>query len=426
MFRETEFFLAKARQRLSTEGPGASPEWIEQGLREALLRDGRQIIASLYNDRQLLPEPKEPLPGEVVHRNRTRRVHTVFGKITLSRNYFHHPQTGTGRCPLDETLCLEGECTPAVAKLMCRAASRSPSYQHGADDLAVYALLDFDPRDLGRMVKKVAPGLEDALASLEPAHSEAPPPVLYVGIDGTGTPMRAEELEGRPGKQEDGGARTREAKLGCVFTQTSTDEEGQPMRDPDSTSYIGTFQGCREAGVLLRREALRRGLGQAREVVCIGDGAAWIWENRRLTFPGAVEILDFYHASEHLAELAKAIYDTDEQAARKLHRRWSSQMKQSSPAKLLEATRRLLDKHPEWPEKKRSDIQSQIDYFEKHSTRTDYGQYRAKGYFIGSGVVEAGCKTVVGRRLKHSGMFWSEKGAENILSLRCLILGPHF
>lgn len=411
---------------MSADGPGKNIEWLEQGLREALQRDGNAIISSLYNDRDLFPEEREPQPSETCYSNRTRRIKTLFGEITLTRNYYHHPASGTGQHPLDDILCLERGCTPAVARLICRAASLSPSYQRGAEDLAAYAQLEFDARDLGRMVKGVASGLEEALGTLDAAQPTAPVPVLYVSIDGTGAPMRREELVGRRGKQEDGSARTREAKLGCIFTQTSTDEKGRPMRDPDSTSYVGTFRGCREAGVLLHQEAVRRGLGLAKQVVYLGDGAAWIWENCRLTFPGAVEILDFYHASEHVSQLAKAIHDNDPQGAEKLHREWSEQMKQSSPAALLTESRTLLAEHPEWAQAKRDAIQSEINYLENHSTRTHYGKYRDQGYFIGSGVIEAGCKTVVGARLKQSGMFWGEKGAQNILTLRCLIIGPHF
>lgn len=311
---------------------------------------------------------------------------------------------------------------------MCRAACRAGSYQEGADDLADYAGLQLDPRDLGRMVAAVAPGLREALAGLEPvAAPQAPPiPVLYVSCDGTGTPMRRDELEGTKGKQPDGSARTREAKLGCVFTQTVCDEEGKALRDPGSTSYTGTYQGCREIAVLLHQEARRRGLGRAKQVVYLGDGAAWVWENCRLTFPGAAEILDFYHASEHVGQLAAAIHDNEPAQATACRSRWCHEMKQTDPSHLLAESHTLLDSHPEWSETKREAIQQQINYLESHATRTHYGQYQANGWFIGSGVVEAGCKTVVGRRLKQSGMFWSETGAEDILSLRCLVLGPHF
>jgi hypothetical protein len=177
---------------------------------------------------------------------------------------------------------------------------------------------------------------------------------------------------------------------------------------------------------LLLQEARRRGLDRAKRVVFIGDGAAWVWENARLTFPGAIEILDFYHACEHVKLLAYAIHDQDPGLADALRHRWCHQMKESSPKPLLDQARTLLLSNTQWAPSKRDAIQCQIDYLESHSTRTDYGRFRQEGLFIGSGVIEAGCKTVVGARLKQSGMFWSQTGAENILSLRCLVLGPHF
>ena len=208
----------------------------------------------------MLPDDEQPRPFETRYRNRTRRIHTLFGKIQLQRNYHYHTKTHHGRCPLDDLLGLEDSHTPAVARLMCRASSRAGSYQEAADDLAAYAALQLDPRDLGRMVAAVAPGLREALA------------------------------------------------------------------------------------VLLRQEALRRGLDRAKKVVYLGDGAAWIWENCRLTFPGAVEILDFYHASEHVGQLATAIHDNDPMQASTCATRWCHDMKQTSPATLLvEVLGQLLD-----------------------------------------------------------------------------------
>ena len=387
-------------------------------------------MAALYNDPSLFPQEEAPRALETRCGERARRVQTLFGEITLRRAYYHHRPSGTGRCPMDEKLDLECGCTPAVARLLCRAASQSPSYEEAAADLKAYAGLEFDPRDLGRMVAALAPVLREALGTLAPAPAPPGPPalipLLYVSEDGTGVPMRREALEGRAGKAEDGSARTREAKLGCVFTQSTTDEHGEPLRDPGSTSYTGTFQGCREAGILLRQEAVRRGLGRAQQVVYLGDGAAWVWENCRLNFPGAVEILDFYHAAEHVGHLAKALHESEPERAASQQSEWCHTMKASSPAPMLAEVRRLLNANPGWPEAKRTALESELNYLESHAARTRYGEFRAKGYFIGSGVIEAGCKTLIGRRLKQSGMFWSETGAEDLLSLRCQILGPHF
>lgn len=411
------------------QGLGNDPQWLEEGLRAALLRDGRRLLEAFYRDTALFPDNEPARPLETRHRARCRQVQTLFGQITLPRSYYHHRPSGTGRCPRDEALGLTCGCTPAVARLMCRAASQSHSYEAAADDLQAYAGLQLDPRDLGRLVAVEAPLLREALATLAPTPSSptaAPIQVLYISEDGTGVPMRREALAGRTGKQEDGTARTREAKLGCVFTQTRNDETGNPLRDPGSTSYTGTFAGCRESGILVRAEAARRGLGRAQQVVYLGDGAAWVWENRRLNFPDAVEILDFYHASEHVGALAKTLHESDPQLAKSQQTQWCHDMKASSPAALLAEVKTQLAAHPEWSETKRQSVQTEMDYLTSHATRTRYGEYRAKGYFIGSGVIEAGCKTVVGKRLKQSGMFWGETGAEDLLGLRCQIMGPRF
>ena len=197
------------------------------------------------------------------------------------------------------------------------------------------------------------------------------------------------------------------------------------MRDPDSTSYVGTMGDCRESGELLRAEAMRRGLALAQIIIFLGDGAAWIWENARLYFPTAIQILDFYHAVEHLGVLVKALYgDGDFSAAQQ--NVWASELKRSDAAGIIAQAQRLLENSPDLDQEKQDIARREIAYFTTRAERTRYGYFREQGYFIGSGVIEAGCKSVIGQRLKQSGMFWSGSGAENILSLRCIIKSPHF
>jgi len=197
------------------------------------------------------------------------------------------------------------------------------------------------------------------------------------------------------------------------------------MRDPDSTRYVGTMGDCRESGELLRAEAIRRGLALAQIIIFLGDGAAWIWENARLYFPTAIQILDFYHAVEHLGVLVKALYgDGDFSAAQQ--KVWASELKRSDAVGIIAQAQRLLENSPDLDQEKQDIARREIAYFTTHAERTRYGYFRKQGYFIGSGVIEAGCKSVIGQRLKQSGMFWSGSGAENILSLRCLIKSPHF
>ncbi len=402
-------------------------QWLETGLRDALFADARRLVQALLNDRSLVEDDESPRPLENVHRNRLRHVQTLFGSIELRRRYYHHTAARTGRCPLDEALDLVRGCTPALARLICRASAQCGSYDEGARDLAVYTGLQLESRHFGRLVAEAAPTLRQALDTL-PVEDRPPVVVLYAECDGTGVPMRREELEGCQGKQPDGSARTREAKLGSVFTQTIIPPGGEePIRDPDSTSYVATFQGCRDIGTLLRKEALRRGLAQAQLTVCLGDGAPWIWENARLNFPNAIEILDFYHACEHLGELAAALWGQGSEEAKTQQDSWCHLMKQTSSAPIIEQARILKGKRQRLlNETQRKIIRREIQYFQTNAARTRYGHFRARGLFIGSGVIEAGCKTVVGRRLKASGMFWSQHGAEDLLSIRCLLLGPHF
>jgi len=379
----------------------------------------------MFADPKLFPDEQAPRACEKHYRGRPLEVQTLFGPVHLRRSYYHHVPSGTGRYPMDQALGVVRGCSPAVARLICRASSQSSSYAEASADLQAYSGLQIQTRIFDRMVAQVSPTLRQARALLPPLHLKDIMPILYASWDGTGTPMRKDQLEGCLGRQPDGSACTREAKLGSIFTQSSCDENGEPLRDPDSTTYVGTFEGCRSVAILLREEALRRGLGRAQQVVCLGDGAAWVWENARTTFPGAVQILDFFHAAEHVGNLADGLFGKGTSEAKAHQDKWVSNMKRTNPAAMLEEARAILPSLPLTPVEIEL-VEGEIAYFENQGQRTEYGKFRAAGYFIGSGVIEAGCKTVIGRRLKQSGMFWSQRGAEDLLSLRCLVLDPRF
>ena len=130
---------------------------------------------------------------------------------------------------------------------------------------------------------------------------------MYVSADGTGVPMRKEELAGRAGKQPDGSAKTRMAYLGCVFTQHRTDEKGHPVRDYQSTTYVSSFGPMRGVWSLLRQDAIRRGLALALQVVLLIDGAEGLANMGRLCFAGAIQIVDFYHCTGTRRQSAGAL-----------------------------------------------------------------------------------------------------------------------
>jgi len=393
---------------------------VELGLREAITKDARRALEALYRDADLPTPGRDGRPGEKCHRKRTKEVETIFGPITLQRDYFYCEETDEGRAPLDEALGLVNGYSPTLVRLSCRAAARM-GFECASQDLAAIANIHLDGRQIQRLANLAAPRASAQREHLKDAKDlkSEPIPIMYVEVDGTGVPMKRDELVGRKGKQPDGSAKTREVKLGAVFTQVQCDEDGNPQRDYQSTTYVGSFETAEEFGARIRAEAFRRGMGRATQVVFLGDGAAWIWELARVNFPGAVEILDLFHALQRLHTLCEGLYGADTPWAARMEEKWAQMFKNDEVAQVIAAARsRLVDlkKQPDDP------LETQIAYFETHSKRMLYLSYHNQGFFYGSGVIEAGCKAVVGQRLKQSGMFWSESGAQSVLTLRCLLM----
>jgi hypothetical protein len=388
-------------------------EAVELGLREALFKDGRVLLQRLYNQPDLSISDNTSRPGEKCHPDRAKDIQTLFGTIAVRRNYFYDPQTQTGRFPLDQALGLVHSFSPGLVRLAARAAAKE-GYESASQDLLAQAGVAIEGRQIQRLVNLVAPAVAAQLEEGNPTSAE-PIPILYAEVDGTGVPMVAEELVDRPGKQADGSAQTREAKLGAIFTQTKTDEDGLPMRDHESTTYVGSFESAPDFGARIRAEALRRGLGRAAKVVFIGDGAAWIWELARVNFPLAILILDLYHALERLHELCDGLYGVDSPWAARMKQTWTVMIKNDQIGDVLVAARRrLTDLGPPADDS----LEKQIAYFENHQDKMLYKTYREQGLFYGSGVIEGGCRSVIGQRLKESGMFWTETGATSVLTLR--------
>ena len=379
-------------------------------MRSALLEDGRRLLEELLAQ---WPAPPAALQeGQRIYPERACEALTLFGPVTLRRDYYYPPGP-EGGFPLDQALGLIDGCTPAAARLLTRTAAQLP-YVESCQQLQELAGLKVEPSRLQRLVAAVGPGVQARLAQL-PAPQAPPPPRFYVSIDGTGVPMVRPELEGRVGRSPDGQAKTREVKLAAFFTQALTDEEGRPVRDPESTTYLASFASSDEFGPQARHAALRRGLAQAGQVICLGDGAAWVWEVARTCFSSAAQVLDYYHASQHVVGLAKAVY-AEPGTAQNWAVRWQALLYDSELDAVLGEARQAAGAALS------EEVQRELDYLENNRTRMDYRAYRANGWFIGSGVVEAGCKRVIGQRLKQSGMFWTEAGATAILALRCALL----
>jgi hypothetical protein len=313
--------------------------------------------------------------------------------------------------------------------MMARAGSKS-TFKEGREDLKVYAGIEVSAKDVERVAERIGQQTEAwtrtereaILQQSETVQSKKTIPLLYISYDGTGVPMTKTELVGHKAKQGDGSAKTREAKLGCIFTQTTTDVKGFPVRDPGSTSFVGAIETAQPFGLRIYGEALRRGLPQAQQVVVLGDGAPWIWNIAETHFPEATLIIDLYHAREHISALCKLLLGSNEKQIGQQRLRWWTDLDSGRVEKIILQARQKLPQDPETKKK----AETEIHYLEKNKEHMRYSQFRAQGLFVGSGVVEAGCKTLIGQRLKQSGMEWSIRGANAIISLRCIIQSGRF
>ena len=388
----------------------------------ALKHDGARLLEQLLNDPGLPKPQPEPAPGEERAGYRSKTVLLNLGWMELRRPYLCDPARGQGRCPLDSAWGFLDSYSPEVLRLGCRAAALAGSYEAASQDLLTYAGLPIDARQLQRLVSQVAPVMNRWRQGQGPLAQTTAGEVMCIGTDGTGAPMRRRYLRGRKGKQG-GRARTREVKVGTVFTHRKPAEPDQrPERDQGSTTYLAAIVSADDFGPLLRNEAIRRGMGSAQTVVFLGDGAAWVWKLARLNFPGAICILDYYHACEHLSLLSVALYGEGTAWAKRRYRLWKKWLLKDKVADIISQASEDLPQ--EAGTRKLAKVQ--IGYLERNRSKMLYRTFRTAGYFIGSGVVEAGCKVVVGQRLKQSGMLWSRQGAEHLLAIRCALLSGWF
>ena len=267
---------------------------LERDLLAALKHDGAHWVEQLLNDPTLPGQPQQCLPDEENYGPRPKAVLLTLGWITLRRPYLYSARRGEGRFPLDSALGLVDSYSPEVLRWVCRAAALAGSYQAASQDLLTYAGLEIDARQIQRLVRQVAPAMNRWRAAQAPVFNPMAGDILCVGTDGTGAPMRRREVRGRKGKNG-GRARTREVKVGTVFTHRKPDQPDQrPERDYASTTYLAAIVTADQFGPLLRAEAIRRGMAKAKVVVFLGDGAVWVWKLARLNFPHAVCILDYY------------------------------------------------------------------------------------------------------------------------------------
>ena len=365
---------------------------------------------------------------------RAKSFLSVVGTVEVRRPYYLCSHCSRGQHPADSELGIAGlESSPGVRRMEAMLGAEMP-FVPAREPMKVLAGLEVPAKAIERAAESIGTQIayrdqqeiDRAKQLVLPIVSKQTIPKMYVLMDGVHIPVVAAETEGRTGRIEGQRARTRECKLGAVFTQTAVDQDGWPIREPDSTTYVGAIETADEFGYRIYTEAWRRGWEWATTKIVIGDGAVWIWNLADQHFPGAVQIVDLYHARQHLWDLAALLYPQDAAAKKRWMRFMKDLLDHGRTELLIEWLREIAAEHAGTQPGLAEEIGKQADYFETNTHRMRYPEFREQGFFIGSGVIEAGCKSIAGVRLKRSGMFWTVRGANAIIALRCCRFNQRF
>jgi hypothetical protein len=407
-------------------------EAIETATRAAMHRAGAAALHHLLKEPEPSPATAPCECGQTARyrQRRSRSLLTAVGPVRLERAYYCCAACHRGQSPHDRELdIVDTDYSPGVRRMMAVVGSDT-SFDQGREQMHVLAGLEVTRKAVERHAEAIGSDIDrrDQAAIQSAIQLDLPQvagsdiPVLYIEMDGTGVPVTAAETEGRQGKSGDEPSHTREVKLGCVFTQAAADQEGRPVRDESSTTYTGAIEGAEAFGRRMYCEAWRRGWSRAEKKVIIADGAVWIWNIADREFPGAIQIVDLYHARQHLWELAGKLFATDEQQRRRWATRLHKKLDAGKIESLVKQLRTFLPPSTDAAEL----LRVEAEYFDRNRERMRYPAFRRQKLFVGSGVIEAGCRTVVAKRLKQSGMFWTVRGANAIIALRCCRLNRNF
>jgi len=360
---------------------------------------------------------------------RGKNFNSVVGALRLERAYYYCDLCAEGFCPRDGALGLEGgSLSPGVLR-MVGLVGAMVSFEEGHELLHELAGLDVATKHVERAAEALGREVaeDEKLVVGPPEPNEPLAPTLYLGMDGTGVPVRKKELIDRPGKQPDGSSKTREVKLVTIWSAEGRDKEGTPVRDAGSISYSAAIESAAhkdtdatpgEFAARVKREATRRGFDRAARQAVLGDGALWIWNLTDEHFPDAVQIVDRFHAKQHLSDVAKSIYG----AGSDLAQQWGHERHDELDAGDIDAILNALRLHSP----KDDEARKCIDYVERNRERMRYPKFRAAGLCTSTGVVEAGCKVAIGTRCKRAGMHWTVAGVDAIIALRCCKLSGRF
>jgi len=396
--------------------------------RQALRLAARALEQRLNADTSDRAGPELPCScGEPAqyHGRHQKTFESVLGPLHLERAYYHCAKCESGFCPRDRALRLElFSLTPGVLR-MTGSTAALVSFEESSALLRELAGVEVGAKQVERAAEALGAEIADYERRCVEKMGEVAP-TMYLGMDGTGVPMRAAEVATRTGKQPDGSAKTREAKVVTVWTAESQDEEGTPMRDPGSVTYSAAIESAATADTSpnrsdfaerVLREATRRGFTRSSRCAVLGDGSTWIWNTARELFPRATQILDRYHAKEALHRTAQSIFGATSES-----KQWASaRCTELDDGKLSDIVHALRAHSTTCADATKCAL-----YIFHNRARMRYPKFRAQGFCTSTGVLEAGCKVAIGTRLKRAGMHWTVHGANTIIALRCCKLSGRF
>ena len=403
-------------------------ETLETLVRDTSLRIGAGILETMINSDKSDQQPTFIHPDGTIMNYAGRKEKTfvtVLGDITLKRA-FYIDGNGRGCFPRDKKLGLDNDSLSDGVKRIIGHTASVLSFKESNLMIEKLASLHIS----AKQVERASESLGGEIAKNEKSVVKEGIPckrTMYLGMDGTGCPVRKKETEGRKGKQPDGSSKTREVKLAVTFSADSLDKNGIPTRDKGSVTYNAAIESAAtddldknisDFACRLERETKRRGFDKAGRQVILGDGAVWIWNIAGELFPNAVQIIDLYHAKGTISNTAKEIFGTESDFGKQ----WGKERRDDLEAGRIDT---ILDKlEPFLKTCKEAD--SCKKYLIKNEKRLNYPYFRKLGLCTSSGIVESGCRHVIGARVKQSGMHWTVQGANAIIALRCSKLSGRF
>ena len=430
-------------------------EHLEQQVVQTSQRMGRRLLEGMLNSQLREQRPVARRQGRCGHRQRLvgqrpKQLLTLVGPVTFLRPYYQCLEgdealasCSHGEAPADALWGVQQRRTSSGVQREISYLCGHMTFEEAAESLCRHVPLGMSARQALTLLRPVGEALASAedrqvqrvqaqaqQARSDPQQERQSKQIerLYIEVDGVFARLRRGSVPMEHEERQRTGDVYREIKAGAVFRAERGSKRSELVPGvyvdtpaPGSLRYVARRTAKGGFDWLLYHLAEQGGLAQAQQVVVIGDGAPWIWNLAAEHFPGAIQIVDLYHAKEHVWDVAKAVFGAGTAAAAAWATPACSLLEQGETAALV-ATISALPPIPPQPGQARSIPQRAVDYFTTNAERMRYPLFRAQGMHLGSGIAEAACKTIVSTRAKRAGMRWTPQGIDALLPVRTAVL----